>query len=100
MGSNSNIESFTFLEAAVNRAKGAIEIYKCPMSAKVLSVTLNNAVNGNETAAETLLAPLRETRGVFQYVRDNQVVRQLDTAVYEQLQIIETNDLEAAGLTF
>ncbi|KAI1852652.1 hypothetical protein JX266_002193 [Neoarthrinium moseri] len=102
LGSRDNIEPFTFLEAAINKRKGAIEMYRRPMDPVVLLTHLADAVNGNTTSVQIFMAPMRETRGVFQYLRDDQVVTQLDAtvaAVYEQLQVIEANSLEAAGLS-
>jgi hypothetical protein len=46
------------------------------------------------------MAPFRETRGVFQYLRSDDVVTRLDTvtaAIYTQLQFLELNIPEARG---
>ncbi|VBB73365.1 Putative Glycoside Hydrolase Family 18 [Podospora comata] len=102
IGSNRNPAPFTFLHAAVNAQKGRIEGYVRPMSEEILNEYLDNAQAGDETAVNRFLNPLRETRGVFQYVRDDQVVTQLDgavSAIYQQLGLIERNVLEAQGLT-
>jgi hypothetical protein len=49
---------------------------------------------------ESFMAPFRETRGVFQYLRSDDVVTRLDTvtaAIYTQLQFLELNIPEARG---
>lgn len=103
LGANQHIGPFTFLEAVFNGHKGRLEIFVRPQSPERLRSLLNDAVRGdNMTAVNAMLAPLRETRGLFQYLRDSTVMTIMDntaSSIRNQLQIIERNRVDAAGLT-
>ncbi|KAK8081220.1 hypothetical protein PG996_000001 [Apiospora saccharicola] len=106
LGSATNLEPLTFLDGAINRAKGCIEGYKRPMSEKKLKRYLRNANQGTDSqrqlAVQTFLAPLRETRGVFQYLRDVHVYTTMDnivSTVYRELRLIEEHIFEARGIS-
>ncbi|KAK4043860.1 hypothetical protein C8A01DRAFT_31960 [Parachaetomium inaequale] len=105
LGSNTNAPHFTLLEGNINGMKGQIETFNSPMARDRLRRYVRRALDPGESdpaaSIESFMAPFRETRGVFQYLRSNDVVTRLDTvtaAIYTQLQFLELNIPEARGL--
>lgn len=108
LGSNTNPLQFTLLQDSVNRIKGAIESYSSPMDKKKFENYVNDALDSanseteRDTSIQSFMAPLRETRGVFQYLNADDVITRVDRtieAVHSQLQLIELHIPEARGLS-
>jgi len=59
-GSTSNPSNFVFLEMAVNRAKGRIEGFRRNIADDTLEDMIDNAVSGNENAANEILETFAE----------------------------------------
>lgn len=106
LGSNTNPLQFTLLQDSVNRIKGAIESYSSPMDKKKFENYVNDALDSanseteRDTSIQSFMAPLRETRGVFQYLNADDVITRVDRtieAVHSQLQLIELHIPEARG---
>lgn len=104
LGANFNARHFTLLEGSINAIKGRIEVFNAPMGQTPLRNHVRDAVDANfedpNAAIESFLAPLRETRGVFQYLNAADVVERLDAssaAVLQQLQLIELHNPDAHG---
>lgn len=104
IGSNTNARHFTLLEENINGIKGRIETYNAPMAQTRLRRYVRSALNSDNddpaAAIEAFMAPLRETRGVFEYLRSEDVVTRLDAtaaSIYTQLQLLELNIQEAEG---
>ena len=104
MGSNSNPRHLTLLEENVNAIKGRIEIFNAPMAQLRFRRYVRSALNsGNYNPAidiESFMAPLRETRGTFEYLNSEDIITRMDAttaSIYSQLQILELNIPEAEG---
>lgn len=104
LGSTNNAAHFTLLEGSVNAIKGRIEVFNSPMAENRFRTLVRDAAgeSGGE-AAETIqsfMAPLRETRAVFQYLSEYDVVTRIDTtasAVHSELQLMEQHLEQARG---
>ncbi|KAK7403922.1 hypothetical protein QQX98_010292 [Neonectria punicea] len=60
------------------------------------------ALNGNETAIQGVMDPLRETVSVFDYLNEDDVVTRMDTiasGIYQDLQLIELYAAGSEGLS-
>lgn len=104
VGSNTNPHHFTLLEGNINAIKGQIETFNSPMARTRFRRYVRNALSSNNdnpaAAIESFMAPLRETRGVFEYLRSDDVVTRLDAttaSIFAQLQVLELNIPEAEG---
>ncbi|KAH7073208.1 symbiotic chitinase [Paraphoma chrysanthemicola] len=99
-GSTTNPNNFVFLESGVNRAKGAIEGFNRRMADEVLRRRIRSAVAGNGTASRIILESFHETRAVFQYVNQEEVMTRTDNTVSlvrRALLIIERHIPSAVG---
>ncbi|KAK3177854.1 hypothetical protein K4F52_009406 [Lecanicillium sp. MT-2017a] len=105
-GSNTNARHFTLLAGPVNAIKGRLEIFNRPMAIANFRRYVRSAVDSDtedpDADIQRFMAPLRETRGVFQYLQADDVVTRLDataSSILSQLQIIELNIADAEGLS-
>lgn len=103
-GSNNNAAHFTMLQSTINGAKGMVEVFKSPMDPATLRTHVADSLDPTETEPITsvmsFMAPLRELRGMFEYLNSPDVVTRLDTtsaAILSQLQVIEQNVPAAQG---
>ncbi|KAL5330730.1 hypothetical protein ACEPPN_000250 [Leptodophora sp. 'Broadleaf-Isolate-01'] len=101
-GSLTNPSHFVILRDAVNAIKGQLECFIRPMSPTRMQGYVQDAVNGDESAIESFMAPLRETVAMFEYVRDPLIVTRMDSVaagIYQDLQLIELNTQGGSGLS-
>lgn len=98
IGSLINVAMFTLLQDNINLMKGRIEIYNAPMAQtrfrNFVAEALDRSTADPIISVMSSMAPLREVRGVFEYLNAADVVIRLDAnaaAVYAQTQIIERN---------
>ncbi|RYP81113.1 hypothetical protein DL770_005976 [Monosporascus sp. CRB-9-2] len=106
IGSNSNPSHFTLLQDVINLMKGRLETFNSPMAPRTLRRHVQDALDPTEAeptiSIMSFMAPLREVRGVFEYLNDDDVVTRMDrvtASIFSQLQIIELNVAEARGLS-
>jgi hypothetical protein len=59
-GSSTNPSHFVILRDAVNAVKGNLEAFQRPQGLKESRSYVQRALNGDETAVEAFMAPLRE----------------------------------------
>ena len=86
--------------------KGRVEIFNSPMGQGRFDTFLRDATDSSNDAPivdiMSFMAPLRELVGLFQYLRDDDVVTSIDSgaaAVYAQLQLTELHVAAARGLS-
>jgi len=81
-GSNNNPSYFTTLQASINGVKGVVEVFKSPMDPATLRSHVSDALDHNASdpasSINSFLEPLRELRGLFQYLNSPDVVTRLD----------------------
>ncbi|KAI0157094.1 hypothetical protein GGR52DRAFT_586914 [Hypoxylon sp. FL1284] len=112
LGSTTNQAHFVLLRDAVNAVKGRVEIFNRPMSQSNFNRWVRFALNGggsvdghaysDEESVEAFMAPLRETVGMFEYLRSPEVVTRIDNVaagLYNDLQLIERSTPGSEGLS-
>lgn len=101
IGSTSTPELFVLLETAVNAAKAKLETFQRPMALDVFDGHLENAAAGDQSAVESVFAPMRQTIAMFEYLNDNDVTERLEeanTRAFNALEEIEAEFPAAQGL--
>ncbi|KAI0411936.1 hypothetical protein F5X98DRAFT_356233 [Xylaria grammica] len=102
LGSNTNPSHLVLLQGAIDRVKGRYEGFRPPIENVDFERYVRQGANGNDTAIQSFLAPLRETIAMFEYLRDPAIASRRHTiasSVTQQLQLIERHTRGSEGLT-
>ncbi|KAL7949331.1 hypothetical protein V8C42DRAFT_361877 [Trichoderma barbatum] len=106
IGSNTNPTNFRLLQANLNAVKGRIEAYTAPMSELRVRQRVRAAVDPLESNPHryirSFMAPFREVRGIFEYLRDPDIITAEDNIaakIYTELKLLELQREEARGLS-
>ncbi|KAK5658413.1 hypothetical protein OQA88_2390 [Cercophora sp. LCS_1] len=102
IGSSRNRQAMVLLQSTVNGLKGRLEVFNNPVADTRFRTYIRQSTrDANETAVELMMANLRETIAVFEYLNDNEIAsRTADVAaeIRRRLVVLEARFPDAQGI--